>query len=81
MAEATDPKGISCERVIEYLCEHFGEEEDSERCRTVKAHVEKCPSCTAYCTSLDAMIALYRAASPSFPEDARKQLFEILGIT
>jgi hypothetical protein len=71
---------ISCEDVQQFICTHFGEEESSERCQEVREHLEKCTECTDYCDSIDKMIALYRAASPHFPEHAKRELLEALGI-
>ena len=70
----------SCARVLEYICTQFGDDQDSERCRMVKRHLDGCPDCARYCTSVEKMIGLYRAASPHFPPDAREQLLTVLGI-
>jgi len=70
----------SCEEVHEYLCSQFGDDTDSERCRAVLSHLEKCPDCARYCNSIEKMIGLYRAASPSFSEQAKEVLLKSLGI-
>jgi hypothetical protein len=70
----------NCQEVISYICGHFGEDENSERCREMKKHLESCPDCSTYCDSMDKMIGLYRAASPCFPEHARNSLLASLGI-
>ncbi|MBR9978144.1 MAG: hypothetical protein KFH87_08655 [Bacteroidetes bacterium] len=70
----------SCQEVMDYICDQFGEDEDSERCRELQRHLEKCPDCSNYCDSLEKMIGLYRASSPRFSPDARRILLETLGI-
>ncbi|HOJ03588.1 MAG TPA: hypothetical protein PK916_06265 [Bacteroidota bacterium] len=70
----------NCQEVVDYICGHFGEDENSERCRELKKHLDACPDCSTYCDSMDKMIGLYRAASPCFPEDARKSLLAALGV-
>lgn len=71
---------ITCDDVVSYICSQFGEDDSSERCRHVRAHLEKCPDCGAYCDSIDKLIAVYRAASPSFPPAAKTELLRVLGI-
>ena len=76
---SVDPD-ISCQDVLDFICAQFGEDDDSERCRSVRAHLARCPDCTSYCDSLEKMIGLYRAVSPSFSDTARTHLLEQLGI-
>ena len=71
---------VTCRNVLDFICEQFGEDDDSERCRAVKRHLEHCPDCTTYCDSMEKMIGLYRAAAPTFPEHARQLLLSSLGI-
>jgi hypothetical protein len=73
-------ENISCEDVLTFICEQFGEEDDSDRCRAVKEHLDHCPDCGKYCTSMESMIGLYRAASPEFPDHAKRILLNALGI-
>ena len=71
---------ISCTDVLHFICEQFGEDDDSARCLEVKRHLENCPDCTHYCNSLETMIGLYRAASPEFSSDAKQVLLHSLGL-
>lgn len=80
MSEHTEKYFKSCREVLDYICGHFGENEDSERCRELERHLESCPDCSSYCDSIDKMIGLYRASSPCFSEGARHMLLESLGI-
>lgn len=73
-------KKISCADVVNYICESFGEDDNSQRCRLIKEHISKCPDCSTYCDSMDKMIALYRASSPEFPTSVRQHLFQTLGM-
>jgi hypothetical protein len=70
----------SCQEVLDYICEHFGDDENSDRCRELEKHLSKCPDCSTYCDSIDKMIGLYRSTAPCFSEDARRLLLEALGI-
>ena len=79
MSEHT-PGKISCSDVLNFICEQFGEDDDSERCRQVKRHLAECPDCGKYCASMESMIGLYRASSPEFPEHAKRLLLTALGI-
>lgn len=80
MSDSVHQHFESCEEVLDYICTHFGDDDDSERCRALERHLEKCPDCKSYCDSIDKMIGLYRASSPCFSNDARRMLLESLGI-
>lgn len=86
MNERTTPIGGSadpdmpCRDVLDFICTQFGEDDDSERCRSVREHLARCPDCSSYCDSLEKMIGLYRAASPEFPAQVRDTLLAQLGI-
>lgn len=71
---------VSCADVLRFICEQFGDEDDSDRCKEVKKHLENCPDCTHYCNSLETMIGLYRVASPQFSPDAKQILLHTLGL-
>ena len=73
-------ENVSCSEVLQYICEQFGDEDDSERCLEIKRHLEHCPDCTHYCNSLETMVGLYRAASPEFSTEAKKVLLHSLGL-
>lgn len=75
-----DKHEINCVDVVNFICEQFGEDDSSERCRLIKEHIAKCPDCGSYCDSMDKMIALYRASSPDFPQSVREHLFKTLGM-
>ena len=75
-----DPTFHNCQEVVDYICTHFGEEKDSPRCAELHSHLAKCPDCSTYCNSLEKMIGLYRATSPSFSEKARTMLRHALWI-
>jgi predicted anti-sigma-YlaC factor YlaD len=71
---------ITCADVVNFICEQFGEDDGSERCRAIREHLQNCPDCSEYCNSMDKMIGLYRASSPDFPSDVRAHLFKTLGM-
>ncbi|GEM_PF-269343 len=69
---------ISCIEVWRYICRHHGEDENSKECQAVKQHIAECPHCSAYCDSMEKMIGLFRSNSPTFPEQAKKNLVDLL---
>lgn len=80
MTDQTPMHYDSCEEVMDFLCAQFGEDEDSDRCRAVKAHLAHCTDCAQYCDSLEKMVGLYRASAPDFPENVRNQLLQAIGV-
>ncbi len=80
MTEKTDKNATSCKDVLDYICTHFGEDDDSDRCRQVHEHLIHCPDCESFYKSMDKMVGLYRVSSPCFSEEAKKMLLESLGI-
>ncbi len=80
MSERNEQHFESCQQVVDYICEHFGDDSDSDRCRALARHLEHCPDCSSYCDSIDKMIGLYRATSPCFSDQARHMLLDSLGI-
>lgn len=80
MNEPTPMHYDNCAQVMDFLCAQFGEDEDSERCRAVKRHLEHCTDCSRYCDSLEKMIGLYRASAPEFPDGIRDQVLHALGV-
>ena len=51
----------SCGESMKNICAGIGEELDSPRCRRIRAHIRRCPNCSAYLESLRMTIGLYRA--------------------
>ncbi|MAT38087.1 MAG: hypothetical protein CL946_00630 [Ectothiorhodospiraceae bacterium] len=80
MVRPFEGQDVSCKDVLDYICEQFGDEEDSERCQEVKRHLDKCSNCSTYCNSLETMIGLYRVAAPDFSEDAKDFLLQSIGL-
>jgi hypothetical protein len=70
----------SCVKVLDYICTQFGDDQDSERCKVVRRHLDGCPDCARYCGSIEAMIGMYRAASPQLSREAREHILSVLGI-
>lgn len=48
-------------------------------CRQIRAHLRKCPNCTAYLDSLKKAVLLYQLVpSPHVSKKARERLFAVL---
>lgn len=72
---------MKCDAVYLHICDSLDENLGSPRCRAIKKHLERCPECQAYLTSLKTTIALYKAAPvPGIPAEAHRQLFKKLAV-
>ena len=70
---------MKCEDVYLHICDSLDEDLGSPQCRAIKKHLERCPACQTYLSSLKATIAFYRAAPvPRLPAQAHKTLFKTI---
>jgi anti-sigma factor RsiW len=74
-------KTIHCHDVLGHICEELDSKISSAKCRALKAHLEKCPNCTAYLDSLRKTITLYKATSnPRLSRKTHDELFAVLDL-
>ena len=71
---------ISCNEVMNHICDHLDEDLDSPKCREIKEHIDECDSCQNYLTNIDSTIKFYRNYNVKLSEDAHNRLMEKLGL-
>jgi predicted anti-sigma-YlaC factor YlaD len=71
---------ISCNTVMEHICENLGEQLDSPRCMDIKNHLSSCDNCSNYFKSIEDMIEFYRKFKVEMPEGAHQRLIKYLGL-
>jgi anti-sigma factor RsiW len=70
---------MKCDEVYLHICDSLDENLASPQCKAIKKHLEQCPECRAYLSSLKTTIALYKAAPvPRLPAIAHRNLFKKL---
>lgn len=72
-------QNISCEKVLEHICDNLDEELNSPNCEAIRLHLNECPDCFSYLKSLKATINLYKEyPSPHPSESAKRSIEEII---
>jgi hypothetical protein len=71
---------VQCKDVMKHVCESLGEELNSEKCKELKAHLEKCEDCQDYFKSVELTIDCYKKYNVELPEDAHNRLMSLLGL-
>jgi hypothetical protein len=71
---------MSCEELLRRLAEWEDGVLPADFCRTLEAHLERCPPCAGLRDDLRRLSALCRQSSrPAMPADLRRRLRELLG--
>ncbi len=66
---------MKCSEVYLHICDNLDEEINSPRCREIRDHLEACPDCQAYLTSLKKTIVLYKSLPvPRVSREAHRAL-------
>ena len=69
-----------CARVYRHICDNLDQRLDSPQCREIKKHLEDCPDCRAYLSSLKQTVSLYRSLpSPRPSSELRAKLVRAIG--
>lgn len=72
---------IECKSVLQHICENLDADLNSQKCREIKAHINKCKNCTAYLDSLKKTIFLYRTYPvPTLSVKTEKKLFAAISL-
>ncbi len=70
-----------CKSVYRHICNNLDADLNSQKCREIKAHINKCKNCTAYLDSLKKTILLYRSYPvPVIPIKTEKKLFAAISL-
>lgn len=75
----TDNK-TNCKEVMSHICDNLGEELNSPKCIEIKLHLENCPDCQHYFSSVDKTIQLYRKYNVSLSRESENKLLSFLGL-
>lgn len=71
---------VTCKDVMRHVCESLGEELNTEKCREIKAHLDKCPNCQNYFKSVELTIECYQKYNVEISDDAHQRLMKTLGL-
>ena len=71
---------VTCKDVTDHICESLGEELDSPRCLAIKQHLDSCPDCQNYFTSIEKTIEFYKKYNIEMPKDSHDKLMGLLNI-
>lgn len=71
---------INCKEVMKHVCQSLGEDLDSEKCKAIKTHLDKCEDCKDYFKSVEITIDCYRKYNVDLPEDAHNRLMKFLDL-
>ncbi len=70
-----------CFKNIDDICNALGEDFDSETCREVKKHLDKCPRCCGQVDSLRKTVHLFQCGQEvKVPSQVDKRLWKILNL-
>lgn len=71
----------TCKEVMHYICEHLGEDLNSEKCVAIKNHLDNCPRCQSYFKTVELTVDFYKEYNVKMPEDAHKRLMSFLNLS
>jgi anti-sigma factor RsiW len=70
---------MKCSDVYRHICEDLDGKLRTRRCREIRAHLDVCPDCRAYLTSLKRTVVLYRSLpTPRLPKGAHQRLLKAM---
>lgn len=70
-----------CEQTMAQICEDLGEDINSEFCKEVKQHLDKCPECYASVNALKKTVYLYQLCfNEDVPQNVEKRLWRVLNL-
>jgi hypothetical protein len=77
--DGEDLPNMKCQTVYRFICEHLDKDSDNPRFRAVRKHLQKCPMCLRFLSSLKTTVELYCAEPPAkVPSSAHRQLMSAL---
>ena len=71
---------VDCKEVMSHICDSLGEDLNSPKCVDIKSHLEGCPSCQKYFTSVDSTIMFYKKYDVELDSEGHKRLLSVLGL-
>lgn len=70
----------ACKDVMTHICDNLGEELNSEKCISIKAHLEHCDNCQHYFNSIETTIEFYKKYNVNLSNEGHDRLIEFLGL-
>lgn len=70
----------ACKDVMAHICDNLGEELNSEKCISIKAHLENCENCQYYFNSVETTIEFYKKYNVNLSDEGHERLIEFLGL-
>ena len=71
---------VNCKDVMTHICDNLGEDLNSDRCVSIKSHLENCRGCQNYFHSVEDTIGFYRAYNEEVTVDCHKRLMNFLNL-
>lgn len=71
---------VTCLEVMNHICDSLGEDLNSERCRDIKSHLEKCNDCSNYYKTVQMTIDYYKKYNVKLPNEAHNRLISFLNL-
>jgi len=71
---------VNCKEVMNHICESLGEDMMSDRCKLIKEHLQNCPDCQNYFSSVEKTINFYKMYNMPLPKEAHEKLMDKLGL-
>ncbi len=72
---------MTCKKTYRYICENLDANLNSPTCLEIKKHLDDCPDCTAYLSTLKKTVLLYKnQKSPTLLKSTRKNLMLSLNL-
>lgn len=70
----------NCKDVMQHICESLGEDLNSERCISIKQHLDECTNCQTYFKTVELTIDYYKKYDVQLPNDAHERLMSFLDL-
>lgn len=71
---------VGCHEVMHHICDNLGEDLQSDRCRSIKSHLDSCTCCQNYFNSIKKTIEYYQAYNAELPIGAHNRLLDLLDL-
>ncbi len=72
---------MSCDKILQQLCDELAENIDSEVCEEIRQHLQTCPHCSRQLSSLRTVVQLYRCLNEQdVPYAMHQRLLTLLNV-
>jgi hypothetical protein len=69
---------LSCDQVVNYVCDDIEVSRSSPICRQIRDHLASCPDCSKYVHSLRETVKLYKTYEVSIPQNLHNRVMQSL---